>query len=216
MAQLEAHIPFLGALLKKEQDIDALLARYDAAAAGATPTRWADLGAALQPVGNRVVFLDLFYGLREEGVPVAVQEWQGFLTALETGPARLEPAAVLPSRACLPGEERDLLRRLRPRLRARIQGRGGRARGRRDGEGPRVAARSEEPAGAHPGAARGARAAQLRRADAPVPGDPRRSRPSDTTAAIAGSAPAAGHPMATAACIRRESASAGRPRAAPR
>jgi uncharacterized protein with von Willebrand factor type A (vWA) domain len=31
------------------------------------------------------VFLDLFYGLREEGVPVAVQEWQGFLTALEQG-----------------------------------------------------------------------------------------------------------------------------------
>src|SRR6267142_3470133 len=31
------------------------------------------------------MFLDLFYGLREEGVPVAMQEWQGFLTALEQG-----------------------------------------------------------------------------------------------------------------------------------
>ena len=40
-------------------------------------------------------------------MPVAVQEWQGFLTALEQGLHGLEPAAVLPSRACLPGEERD-------------------------------------------------------------------------------------------------------------
>jgi hypothetical protein len=31
------------------------------------------------------VFLDLFYGLRDEGVPVAIQEWQAFLTALEQG-----------------------------------------------------------------------------------------------------------------------------------
>ena len=31
------------------------------------------------------MFLDLFYGLRDEGVPVAIQEWQMFLTALEEG-----------------------------------------------------------------------------------------------------------------------------------
>jgi uncharacterized protein with von Willebrand factor type A (vWA) domain len=31
------------------------------------------------------MFLDLFYGLRDEGVPVAIQEWQGFLRALEEG-----------------------------------------------------------------------------------------------------------------------------------
>jgi uncharacterized protein len=31
------------------------------------------------------MFLDLFYGLRDEGVPVAIQEWQAFLTALEQG-----------------------------------------------------------------------------------------------------------------------------------
>jgi hypothetical protein len=31
------------------------------------------------------MFLDLFYGLRDEGVPVAIQEWQAFLTALEHG-----------------------------------------------------------------------------------------------------------------------------------
>ena len=40
--KIEAHIPFLGALLKKEQDVDAL-ARYDGKG-GRYPTRWADLG----------------------------------------------------------------------------------------------------------------------------------------------------------------------------
>jgi hypothetical protein len=29
------------------------------------------------------MFLDLFYGLRDEGVPVGIQEWQGFMRALE-------------------------------------------------------------------------------------------------------------------------------------
>jgi MoxR-like ATPase len=40
--QLESHIPFLGALLKKEQDVDALAA-YDARG-GKYPTKWSDLG----------------------------------------------------------------------------------------------------------------------------------------------------------------------------
>jgi uncharacterized protein with von Willebrand factor type A (vWA) domain len=31
------------------------------------------------------MFLDLFYGLRDEGVPVGIQEWQTFLRALEQG-----------------------------------------------------------------------------------------------------------------------------------
>jgi uncharacterized protein with von Willebrand factor type A (vWA) domain len=31
------------------------------------------------------MFLDLFYGLRNEGVPVAIQEWQMFMTVLEKG-----------------------------------------------------------------------------------------------------------------------------------
>ena len=31
------------------------------------------------------MFLDLFYGLREEGVPLGIQEWQSFLAALEKG-----------------------------------------------------------------------------------------------------------------------------------
>jgi MoxR-like ATPase len=41
-SQIEAHIPFLGALLKKEQDVDALQ-RYDQKS-GRYPTKWADLG----------------------------------------------------------------------------------------------------------------------------------------------------------------------------
>jgi len=40
--KLEAHIPFLGALLKKEQDVDAL-GRYDERG-GRYPQRWAELG----------------------------------------------------------------------------------------------------------------------------------------------------------------------------
>src|SRR5512134_830197 len=42
MDKLEAHIPFIGALLKTEQDVDAL-GRYDAKG-GKYPTKWADLG----------------------------------------------------------------------------------------------------------------------------------------------------------------------------
>ncbi|HXJ37107.1 MAG TPA: MoxR family ATPase [Candidatus Eisenbacteria bacterium] len=40
--QLEDHLPFVGALLKKEQDVDAVV-RYDAQG-GKFPARWADLG----------------------------------------------------------------------------------------------------------------------------------------------------------------------------
>jgi MoxR-like ATPase len=40
--QIEAHIPFLGALLKKEQDVDAL--QRHAGRSGRYPARWADLG----------------------------------------------------------------------------------------------------------------------------------------------------------------------------
>jgi MoxR-like ATPase len=40
--KIESHIPFIGALLKKEQDVDALT-RYDDKD-GRYPTRWADLG----------------------------------------------------------------------------------------------------------------------------------------------------------------------------
>jgi MoxR-like ATPase len=42
MDQLEAHVPFIGALLKKEQDVDAVL-RYDQQG-GKYPKKWADLG----------------------------------------------------------------------------------------------------------------------------------------------------------------------------
>jgi MoxR-like ATPase len=42
LQKLETHIPFVGALLKKEQDVDALL-RYDGQG-GKFPKRWEDLG----------------------------------------------------------------------------------------------------------------------------------------------------------------------------
>jgi hypothetical protein len=42
MDKVEAHIPFVGALLKTEQDHDALN-RYDEKS-GKYPTKWADLG----------------------------------------------------------------------------------------------------------------------------------------------------------------------------
>jgi MoxR-like ATPase len=41
-SQLEAHVPFVGALLKKEQDVDALRAHDDRS--GKYPTKWAELG----------------------------------------------------------------------------------------------------------------------------------------------------------------------------
>ena len=40
--KIEAHIPFIGALLKKERDVEAL-ARHDERS-GRYPSRWADLG----------------------------------------------------------------------------------------------------------------------------------------------------------------------------
>ena len=42
IVQVETHIPFIGALLKKEQDVDALV-RHDTRG-GRYPARWADLG----------------------------------------------------------------------------------------------------------------------------------------------------------------------------
>jgi uncharacterized protein with von Willebrand factor type A (vWA) domain len=48
------------------------------------------------------MFLDLFYGLRDAGVPVAIQEWQALMTALEKGlhGSSLERFYYV-SRACL-------------------------------------------------------------------------------------------------------------------
>jgi MoxR-like ATPase len=45
-ADLEAHIPFVGALLKKEQDVDAL--RSYGGRGGKVPVKWADLGPRYQ------------------------------------------------------------------------------------------------------------------------------------------------------------------------
>lgn len=48
------------------------------------------------------MFLNLFYGLREEGVPVSIQEWQMFMTALEKGLHRCDLLGFYDlARACL-------------------------------------------------------------------------------------------------------------------
>jgi len=48
------------------------------------------------------VFLDLFYGLREEGVPLSIQEWQMLMTALEKGLHRCDLLTFYNvSKACL-------------------------------------------------------------------------------------------------------------------
>src|SRR5262249_10953037 len=89
------------------------------------------------------------------------------------GAPRIEPPSFLPSRARLSGEERNLLRRLRPGVRTPLQGRRGGVRRRRDREGARVAPGSEGVSHPHARAAGAAPAPRLRRADAEVPGDAR-------------------------------------------
>ena len=93
----EAHIPFLGSLLKNEQDTAAC--RTSKSAAVRCPSRGRisvrdSINRARPLVAvhrrpsaprSRPMFLDLFYGLRDEGVPVAIQEWQMFMTCLENG-----------------------------------------------------------------------------------------------------------------------------------
>jgi uncharacterized protein with von Willebrand factor type A (vWA) domain len=67
------------------------------------------------------VFLDLFYGLRDEGVPVSIQEWQMLMTAMEEGMHRSDLLTFYNlSKSLLVKRERDLLRCLRPGLRARL------------------------------------------------------------------------------------------------
>ena len=70
------------------------------------------------------MFLDLFFGLREAGVKVGMQEWQGLMTALEKSLHGQSLAALLLPGARLPGEERGVLRRLRPRVREGLPRRG--------------------------------------------------------------------------------------------
>jgi len=100
------------------------------------------------------------------------------------GAPRLEPPALLPPVPRLSGEERDLLRRLRSRLRSCLSRSGGRAGRHRGAAG--VAPGSEEFPGADAGAAISPRAALPRRADASLSGDagradraPRRGRALD-------------------------------------
>jgi len=78
--RIEAHIPFVGALLKKEQDVDAVM-RYDQQ--GGKYRSGGPTSAAVQPVGTDVPRSLL--RVRAEGVPLSLQEWQTFLRALEEG-----------------------------------------------------------------------------------------------------------------------------------
>ena len=43
------------------------------------------------------MFLDLFYGLRKEGVPVGLQEWTMLMRALEKGLAFTAPTTRRPA-----------------------------------------------------------------------------------------------------------------------
>ena len=54
------------------------------------------------------MFLDFFYGLRDEGVPVSIQEWQMLMTALEKGlhDSKVEGFYHV-ARACLVKSESD-------------------------------------------------------------------------------------------------------------
>ena len=83
--QLEAHIPFIGALLKKEQDARgaAALRRQERP----LPHHLERARPPLQSVGGapRRCSSTCFYGLRDEGVPVAMQEWMTLLEALKRG-----------------------------------------------------------------------------------------------------------------------------------
>ena len=215
MDQLEAHIPFVGALLKKEQDVDAL-ARYDERG-GTLPEEVGRPGTALQPVAPPAMFLDLFYGLRDEGVPVSMQEWQTFLRRSRQG---LHGSSLLRfyhlGRACLVKSETyfDAYDRVFARVFKGVEGALGDDVTERD---PGVAAGPEELPRAHSRAARRARAPVVRRADAPLPRDargadraPRRRRP-------LGRHRRASRPSVTAASASRPaSGSAARRRAARR
>ena len=96
-----AHIPFLGSLLKNEQDTAAMADfRATAKVAARCPSSLERPRAAVQSIGcsdlhqrwrrlatGGAMFLDLFYGLREEGVPGrASRNGMMFMTVLEQGP----------------------------------------------------------------------------------------------------------------------------------
>jgi uncharacterized protein with von Willebrand factor type A (vWA) domain len=91
------------------------------------------------------MFLDLFYGLRDEGVPVAVQEWRTFLEALEQG---LHGSSLLRfyhlGRACLVKSETyfDAYDRVFARVFKGVEGAGRRRQGSSSTGSPRRTCRS--------------------------------------------------------------------------
>ena len=64
------------------------------------------------------MFLDLFYGLRDEGVPVSIQEWQALMTAMEEGMHRSDLMTFYNlSARCLVPALHGPLRQVRPVVR---------------------------------------------------------------------------------------------------
>ena len=142
------------------------------------PTTWADLAAPLQSVTRRArgkMFLDLFYGLRDEGVPVAIQEWFTLLEALQRG---MHGSSLLRfyhlARACLVKSETyfDAFDRVFARVFKGVEGALG------DDVTEKVLEWLRDPKNfpdLSPERARGARAPLVRRADAALPRDARRA-----------------------------------------
>ena len=95
--QLEAHIPFLGALLKKEQDVDAL-PRYDERERTLPDAAGPTSGRATTSRESRHVPRPLLRPARRRRSGRHPGVADASSSALEQGPARLEPAALLPPR----------------------------------------------------------------------------------------------------------------------
>ena len=104
--------------------------RYRRARRHAARRSWTRPRPALQPVAGAEAACSSTSstGCATSGVPVGDPGVAGRSCGAREGPARLEPDGFYHLVARLPREERDLLRRLRPRVRARLQRRRGRAR----------------------------------------------------------------------------------------
>ena len=209
--QIEEHIPFLGSLLKNEQDTEALQSYADqgrlaSPASGAISARSTTSSPARRGEAN--VFLDLFYGLRKEGLPVSIQEWQMLMTALEQG---LHGSSLLSfyhlARATLVKSETyfDAFDRVFARVFHGVEGELS-----LNDELEQWLNDPKQFDGLTDEQREALQQARRRRADAAVPRDGSRSRTSATTAAASGSAPAATRPSATAASIPPASAWAAR------
>jgi hypothetical protein len=163
LGKIGGGIPFLGTLLKTEQDVELMGKRARAVA----------------------MLVDFLFELRKDGLKVSSHEWLALMEAMDLGPARQLARRLLPAGAHGVRQGRRRLRRLRsrvrPLLRRRHRGRAG------PDQGPRGVAGRSAPAGAADRRAdRAAQAARPRRAARAVraaaqgaEGAPRRRQPVD-------------------------------------